>query len=940
MNYIRRHISSDRNTIQEMLRDIGLSQLADIEKVAIPDEIKTAHEFPHVGHGMSEQEMLLRLKKIMSKNRVLRSFIGMGYHNTVTPPVIQRCLFENPAWYTAYTPYQAEISQGRLEALLNFQTMVSDLTGMEISNSSLLDEATAVAEAVAMAKAMDKEGTDSFVVSPKMHPQTLEVLRTRSEALSLNMIVTPLESYDFSEKVFAVVLQYPDTEGTVKDHAAFAKKSTDHGAKVIVAADILALTILTPPGEWGADIVVGSTQRFGVPMGFGGPHAAYLATKDAYKRLMPGRLVGVSVDKHGHYALRLALQTREQHIRREKATSNICTAQVLLANMSSMYAVYHGPKGLKEIADRIHELTKSLAHTLKTLSLRVSEGPIFDTVLVREVAADSILKCAEDAGMNFRKIDEHAVSISLDETTTFDDLSHIVRIFTDTNFEIQDRSEVENLGSLKRKSDFLKHQVFNSYNTEVEFTRYLHRLQAKDITLTHSMIPLGSCTMKLNAVSTLIPASWPEVNGLHPFAPLSQAPGFIEMIHDLESMLCDLTGFAKVSLQPNSGSQGEFASLLAIRRFHKSRGESHRRVCLIPSSAHGTNPASATLAGLEVVVVACDASGSIEIPDLIKKAQEHRKNLSCIMLTYPSTHGVYEKGVKEIARIVHDNGGQVYLDGANMNALVGVCRVFELGADACHMNLHKTFAIPHGGGGPGVGPIGVAEHLAEYLPVHSYPQRNESSKAGPVSAAPWGSASILPVSWAYIKMMGREGLMKATLMSVLNANYIAEKLSKHYPILFRGENGVVAHECILDIRPIKNKTGIDVTDVSKRLIDYGFHPPTMSFPVPGTLMIEPTESESKEELDRFIEAMIAIRNEILEIEAGKISPEDNVVKNSPHTAEELLSEGWTHPYSREKAAYPLQWLRRNKFWPPVGRIDNSYGDRNLVCSCPPLENYE
>lgn len=939
VNYLYRHISSSEKNVHEILHSLKLDGLTEISEFAIPEEIKSNYDFSTLGSGMSEQEMLVLLKTLMAKNKVYRSYIGMGYHNTFTPPVIQRCFFENPAWYTAYTPYQAEISQGRLEALLNFQTMVADLTGMEIANSSLLDEGTAVAEAVAMAAAIREENTDTFLVSPLMHPQTLNVLKTRAEALGLEMRVDDPGTYTKTERVFALVLQYPDTLGTVHDYRNLVEKYKMDGVKTIVAADLLALTLLAPPGEWGADIVVGSAQRFGVPMGFGGPHAAYLATKEAYKRLMPGRLVGASVDTRGRYALRLALQTREQHIRREKATSNICTAQVLLANMASFYAVYHGPHGLQAIAERIHYLAKTLAATLKELSFDVQEGAIFDTVVIRSLDARVVLEQAELAGMNWRKIDAYTVGISLDETTTEKDLKDILKVLTGREKDLKGIFPGGSFGDLRRRSSFLEHSVFNSYNTEVEFTRYIHRLQAKDITLTHAMIPLGSCTMKLNAAATLVPVSWPEVNSLHPFAPLNQSEGFREMIDELEFFLSEISGFAKVSIQPNSGSQGEFASLLAIRKYHEAKGEGQRRICLIPSSAHGTNPASAALAGLEVVVVACDASGSIEIPDLIQKAKQYSNKLSCIMLTFPSTYGVYEVGIKEIARIIHEYGGQVYLDGANMNALVGICRIAELGADACHMNLHKTFAIPHGGGGPGVGPIGVAEHLVKYLPSHPLAEREGADYVGPISAAPFGSASILPISWAYIKMMGAEGLKKATYISVMNANYITEKLSGYYPILYRGGNGAVAHECIIDLRPLKSETGIDVTDVAKRLIDFGFHPPTMSFPVAGTLMIEPTESESKEEMDRFIEAMIQIRKEIQDVADGRSSKENNVLKNSPHAAEDLIADGWNYPYTRQEAAYPLDWLKRNKYWPPVSRIDNSYGDRNLICSCPSIEVY-
>lgn len=939
LNYLQRHISSSEKNVQEILHSLDLDGLAQVSDFAIPEKIKSSYDFSKLGPGMSEQEMLVTLKDMMAQNKVYRSFIGMGYHNTFTPPVIQRCFFENPAWYTAYTPYQAEISQGRLEALLNFQTMVSDLTGMEIANSSLLDEGTAVAEAVAMAAALRKDNVDTFFVSALMHPQTLNVLKTRAEALGLEMLIGDPRTFEETEKVFALVLQYPDTLGTVHDYRNLVEKFKTDDVKIIVATDLLALTLLVPPGEWGADIVVGSAQRFGVPMGFGGPHAGFLATKEVYKRIMPGRLVGSSIDSQSRYALRLALQTREQHIRREKATSNICTAQVLLANMASFYAVYHGPHGLQAMAERVNHLAKTLAATLQDLSFDVQEGILFDTVIIGSLDARVVLEQAELAGMNWRKIDAQTVGISVDETSTESDLRDIIKVFTGREKELKNVLPGGSFGELRRRTHFLEHTVFNSYNTEVEFTRYIHRLQAKDITLTHAMIPLGSCTMKLNAAATLVPVSWPEVNSLHPFAPLNQSVGFREMIDELEFFLSEISGFAKVSIQPNSGSQGEFASLLAIRKYHESKGEGQRRICLIPSSAHGTNPASAALAGLEVVVVACDSSGSIEISDLLEKAKQYHERLSCIMLTFPSTYGVYEEGIQEIARIVHENGGQVYLDGANMNALVGVCRIAELGADACHMNLHKTFAIPHGGGGPGVGPIGVAEHLVKYLPSHPLDEKEGSDYVGPISAAPWGSASILPISWAYIKMMGAEGLKKATYISVLNANYVTEKLSAHYPILYRGVNGAVAHECIIDLRPLKIETGIDVTDVAKRLIDFGFHPPTMSFPVAGTLMIEPTESESKEEMDRFIAAMIQIRKEIQDVADGVYPKDNNVLKNAPHPAEDLIADEWNHPYTRQEAAYPLAWLKKNKYWPPVSRIDNSYGDRNLICSCPPIEAY-
>lgn len=946
--FIPRHIGPTDSDIHEMLKTLGFNSLEQMADKVIPSQIRSQHKFEDVGSGISEFELLNQLKKMVSKNKIFKNFIGMGFHDAITPTVIQRNIFENPVWYTAYTPYQPEISQGRLEALLNFQTMVADLTGMEISNSSLLDEGTAAAEAMFMAHSLCKNKANAFVVSPDMHPHVIEVMGTRAAPLGFEMIVIDPAKFDFTKPVFGVFFQYPNTNGAVEDYSALAKKYKDHGALVTASVDLLAMTLLTPPGEWGADIAVGNTQRFGIPLGFGGPHAAFLSTKDAYKRLMPGRLVGVSVDSQGKPALRLALQTREQHIRREKATSNICTAQVLLANMASMYAVYHGPQGLKKIALRVQRLTGILAEGLNKLGYSVAKTPFFDTVTVTTDKAAAIITQAEKMQMNFRNFADNKISISLNETTSLEDIEMIWAAFNlgimagFTALSVDETlKDIELPTSLTRSSAYLTHAVFNTHHSETEMLRYIHTLQNKDLTLTHSMIPLGSCTMKLNATTELVPVSWPEINKLHPFAPLSQAAGLIEMIHDLEKKLCDITGFAAVSLQPNAGSQGEYTGLLVIRKYHQSRGQGHRNICLIPSSAHGTNPASAALVNMQVVVVACDDHGNVDINDLKTKAEQHRDNLAAFMITYPSTHGVFEEGIVEICKIIHDNGGQVYMDGANMNALVGLCRPGAFGPDVSHMNLHKTFAIPHGGGGPGVGPIGVAAHLKEFLPKHSLvPECGPANGISAVTSSPWGSASVLPISWAYITMMGAEGLKKATLVSILNANYVAKKLEPHFPVLYKGKNGLVAHECIIDNREIKKTSGIDVTDVAKRLMDFGFHAPTMSFPVAGTLMIEPTESEPKKELDRFIDAMTTIRKEMTAIESGKMDKENNALKNAPHTAQMMMKPEWNHPYSREEAVYPVEWLRANKFWPSVGRVDNAYGDRNLICSCPSIEEYK
>ncbi len=945
--FISRHIGPQNQEIQQMLGTLGFSSLDEMAKKIFPSQIVSKHNFQDLGSGISENDLLAQLKTMMKKNKVYKTMIGMGFYDTYTPTVIQRNIFENPVWYTAYTPYQAEIAQGRLESLLNFQTMVKDLTGMEISNSSLLDEGTAAAEAMAMAHSLCKNSkATAFVVSPDMHPHVIEVLKTRAEPLGFEMIIEKPANYNFAEPVFAAFFQYPTTEGSIVDYSAATKAFHGNGALVVASADLLALTLLTPPGEWGADMVVGNSQRFGVPLGFGGPHAGFLATKDAHKRLMPGRIVGVSVDSQGKPALRLALQTREQHIRREKATSNICTAQVLLANMAAMYAVYHGPQGLKKIAQRVHHLTGILAEGLKKLGVNVENKTYFDTLTVTTHEPHLIASAAENLQMNFRLYKENRLGISLDETT---DLATVDRIFTAFNLGVApaftaaqlDASVKSTIPSqLNRISDYLSHEVFNSHHSETELLRYIHTLQNRDLTLTHSMIPLGSCTMKLNATTELVPVSWPEISKLHPFAPISQTLGMIELIKDLEHKLCDITGFAGVSLQPNAGSQGEYAGLLVIRKYFQSKNQAHRKICLIPSSAHGTNPASAVMAGMEVVVVNCDSNGNVEIADLKAKAEQHKNDLAALMITYPSTHGVFEEGIVEMCKIVHDNGGQVYLDGANMNALVGMTRVCELGADVSHMNLHKTFSIPHGGGGPGVGPIGVAAHLKEFLPGHSLvPEAGPAHGVSATTSAPWGSASILPISWSYITMMGNEGLRKATLVSILSANYIAKCLETHYPVLYRGKSGMVAHECIIDLRGLKKDSGIDVTDVAKRLIDYGFHAPTMSWPVAGTLMIEPTESESKHEVDRFIEAMVSIRKEIDAVASGKMDAENNPLKNSPHTAQMMMKPEWNHPYTREQAVYPTTWLVANKFWPVVGRVDNAYGDRNLVCACPTIESY-
>ena len=946
-----RHIGPDAPEQQQMLKELGFATRASLMDAVVPANIRRQDALPLGGYSrpLSEHEALNRLRALADKNKVYKSFIGQGYYGSYTPGVILRNVLENPAWYTAYTPYQPEISQGRLEALLNFQQMVTDLTGLAIANASMLDEATAAAEAMTLVKRMSKSDSDVFFVADDVLPQTLEVVQTRARPLGLTVKVGKAEDAAHCD-CFGALFQYPGVGGEVRDYRALTEVLHAKGAAVVAATDLLALTLLVSPGEWGADVAVGNSQRFGVPMGFGGPHAAFLATKDEFKRSMPGRLVGVTVDSQGKPALRLALQTREQHIRREKATSNICTAQALLAIMASMYAVYHGPQGLRRIAERVHRLTGILASGLKQLGLTPLNVSYFDTLTLKTGAnTGAVHEAAHGKHMNLRSIDAAHVGVSLDETTTRAQVEQLWGVFAQTagkGSKLPDFVALEKQAgrawpeSLVRKSAYLGHKIFNVHHSEHEMLRYLRELADKDLALDRSMIPLGSCTMKLNATSEMLPVSWPEFAHLHPYAPESQTVGYREMVAELEQMLVACTGYAAVSLQPNAGSQGEYAGLLIIHAYHASRGEAHRNVCLIPASAHGTNPASAQMAGMHVVVVACDDQGNVDIADLKAKAEEHSKDLACIMITYPSTHGVFEAKVREICDIVHRNGGQVYVDGANMNAMVGLAAPGQFGGDVSHLNLHKTFCIPHGGGGPGVGPVAVGAHLARFLPnARSVGYVRDKDGIGAVSATPYGSASILPISWMYIAMMGASGLTAASEAAILNANYLAKKLSAHYPVLYTGPGGLVAHECILDLRPIKDSSGITVDDVAKRLTDYGFHAPTMSFPVPGTLMVEPTESESKHELDRFIEAMVAIRQEIRAVEEGKADREDNPLRHAPHTAEMVAADDWKHPYSREQAAFPVSSLRRRKYWPPVSRADNVYGDRNLFCSCPPLSDY-
>ena len=946
--FTRRHIGPSADETAQMLMVLEAPSLDAFIASVVPENIRTKRALRLDGI-QTEYEAVTRLRSIAAKNKIYRSLIGMGYSDTITPPVVQRNILENPGWYTQYTPYQAEIAQGRLEALLNFQTMIIDLTGLPVANASLLDEATAAAEAMAMFYHTKRELKPArFFVSQHCHPQNIAVVQTRALPLGIEVIVGDHEKFEFTNEVFGALLQYPATDGAVHDYRAFCERAHAAGALVAVAADLMSLVLLTPPGEFGADVVLGNSQRFGVPLGYGGPHAAFFATRDEFKRLMPGRIIGVSIDAHGKPALRMALQTREQHIRREKATSNICTAQVLLAVMAGMYGVYHGPDGLKRIATRIHNMTKVLAKGLQRLGYQLLSQDFFDTlhVKVNKTKLPQILAAAEARHINFRQYDDGTLGIALDQISSAEEVSEVIKIFAlsqTPGFMVADIAASEEPGyngKMQRRSAFMQHPVFNSYHSETEMLRYLRRLEAKDLSLTTSMIPLGSCTMKLNATSEMFPVTWPEFGKLHPFAPAEQAAGYQEMFQQLETWLAEATGFSAVSLQPNAGAQGEYAGLLVIRAFHHSRGESQRNVCLIPQSAHGTNPASAVMAGMEVVVVRCDDKGNIDVADLKARAEQHRDKLAALMVTYPSTHGVFEEAIKDICDIIHKNGGQVYMDGANLNAQLGLCRPGELGADVCHLNLHKTFCIPHGGGGPGMGPIGVAAHLAPFLPTHPVVATGGKQGIGPVSAAPWGSANILVISWTYIAMMGGEGLTQATKMAILNANYMAQRLQKYFPVLYKGVNGRVAHEFILDMRGFKNSAGIEVEDIAKRLMDYGFHAPTVSFPVAGTLMIEPTESESKAELDRFCEALIAIKSEIAEIENGKAERGNNVLTHSPHTAEAVVADRWDMPYSREKAAFPAAWLRKHKFWPAVGRINNAYGDRNLICACPPMEAYE
>ncbi len=916
-----------------MAAQLGCASLDALMEEVAPAAIRSGRALA-VPAAVGEAEALGELRRLAGENEVWRSYLGMGYHGCFTPLVIQRNILENPGWYTAYTPYQAEISQGRLEALLNFQTMVAELAGMEIANASLLDEATAAAEAMGMAFHLRKDtAARRFVADARCHPQTLDVLATRAAPLGIE-----LEADDAgtarTEGAFGVLLQTPDTRGVVRDGAGSVARWKAQGAMAIVATDPLALALLQPPGEWGADIVVGSAQRFGVPMGYGGPHAAFFATKDEFKRHMPGRIVGVSRDARGRLALRLALQTREQHIRREKATSNICTAQVLLAVMASMYAVYHGPDGLREIAERVRGHAARLAESLRRAGA-VVDGPFFDTLAVSGVDAKAVLARGAERRINLRAHSDGAVGVALDETVGEGDLRDLAWAFGVPLAEGVDGCEWPL--APRRETPVLRHPVFRAHRTETEMLRYIRRLESRDLSLTRSMIPLGSCTMKLNATAEMVPVSWPEFSALHPFAPPEQAAGYRRLFRDLESWLAAITGLPVVSLQPNAGSQGEYAGLLAIRGYHRARGETGRNVCLIPASAHGTNPASAVMAGFRVVAVACDASGNVDVADLKAKAERHAAELGALMVTYPSTHGVFEEAIPEICAVAHAHGGQVYLDGANLNALVGLCRPGDFGADVCHVNLHKTFCIPHGGGGPGMGPIAAAAHLAPHVPGHAVVDMGTGRRGGAVSAAPWGSASILPISWMFMRMMGAEGLRRASEIAILNANYIAARLAGHYHVLYKGRRGRVAHECILDLRPLKAAAGVEVEDVAKRLMDYGFHAPTMSWPVPGTLMIEPTESESKAELDRFCDAMIAIRGEIAEIEQGRADRDRNALKGAPHPAEAVVSDGWEQPYGRERAAYPLPWVRQDKFWPAVARIDNVFGDRNPQCLCPTVE---
>ena len=946
-----RHIGPRAHEIEQMLKTIGVKSMDELIDQAVPKNIRLDQPLD-LGPGLTERQYYRKIHDLAQKNKVFNTYIGMGYYDTITPAVILRNVFENPVWYTSYTPYQAEISQGRLEALLNYQTMVCDLTGFKLANASLLDEATAAAEAMIMmyntrSRAQQKFGANVLLVGEKVWPQTLDVLITRTEPLGIELKVSHYKDFGFNEKVFGVLVQYPNSDGSIEDYAALVETAHKNECKVAVAADLLSLALLTPPGEWGADICFGSSQRFGVPMGYGGPHAAFFAANDEFKRNMPGRIIGVSKDANGNRALRMALQTREQHIKREKATSNICTAQALLATMAGFFAVYHGPRGIWSIAARIHSIAHLLSNEIEKLGYKQLNEHYFDTIrfsLPRHVKVEDIEWLSLDLEMNFRYFPNGEVGLSIDETTNIDDINWIVEVFAKaanrpvpsfTDYPVEHTIDKK----LARKSEFLQLDVFNRYRSETEMVRYIKKLERKDISLTHSMISLGSCTMKLNAATEMLPLSWIEFGGIHPFVPKNQAMGYQIMMEELKRDLSQITGFADVSLMPNSGAAGEYAGLMVIMAYHASRGEDHRKVCLIPSSAHGTNPASAAMAGMDIVVTPCDERGNIDVAALKQKAEEHKNDLACLMITYPSTHGVFEASVIEVCNIIHQYGGQVYMDGANMNAQVGLTSPGKIGADVCHLNLHKTFAIPHGGGGPGVGPIAVAAHLVEFLPSHPV-MNNGHVGIHAVSAAPWGSASVLPITYGYIKMLGGDGLRKATEVAILNANYIAHHLKDNYGILYTGENGRVAHEMILEARHLKQASGISEIDIAKRLMDYGFHAPTLSFPVHGTLMVEPTESESLQELDRFIEAMNSIFNEIKEVETGAADKADNVLKNAPHTQFMCIEDEWTHSYPRTKAAFPLDWIRENKFWPPVTRVDDAYGDRNLVCTCAPIEAYK
>ena len=945
--FVNRHNGPRDSDVTAMLKKIGASSVDELIAQTVPASIRLKQPL-NLPQGLSEYQYHKHLRALAAKNKVFKTYIGLGYYNTIVPAVVQRNVLENPGWYTAYTPYQAEISQGRLEALLNFQTMIMDLTGMEIANASLLDEATAAAEAMAMLfnsrsrESVDK-GANKFFVSDECYPQTIDLLKTRSAPIGIELVIGDFKTAKLDGGIYGALLQYPTADGGVHDYADFVIKAKASGMTVAVAADILSLVLLTPPGEWGADVVVGSTQRLGVPMGYGGPHAAYFACREIYKRALPGRIIGVSVDAQGDPALRMALQTREQHIRRDKATSNICTAQALLAIMASMYAVYHGPQGLKGIALQVHLGAVTLAAELKKLGYAVEHGAYFDTLKISGADAGKIKKLAEAAHINFRYTDT-AITIALDQTTDADDLNAIIAVFAQAAGKVAAQVTETHIFSRQpvikmRNSAILQHPIFNTHHSESEMMRYIKHLENKDLSLTHSMISLGSCTMKLNAAAELIPITWPEFADIHPFVPVEQAAGYQEIIASLDRSLSEITGFAKMSLQPNSGAQGEYAGLMVIMAYHRSRGDAHRNIALIPTSAHGTNPATAAMCGMKIVLVKCDKQGNIDVDDLREKAQQHKHDLACLMVTYPSTHGVYEERISEITGIIHDCGGQVYMDGANMNAQVGLTSPGNIGADVCHLNLHKTFAIPHGGGGPGMGPIGVAKHLAPFLPGHPLIKTGGEQAIHAVSAAPYGSALILLISYGYIKMLGGDGMTEATRMAILNANYIKESLKDHYSTLYSGKHGRCAHEMILACASFKRDADIEVGDIAKRLMDYGYHAPTVSFPVADTLMVEPTESESKEELDRFCAAMIAIRKEIDAIISGKADREDNMLKNAPHTARAVVADDWQHSYSREQAAFPLKWVRDNKFWPSVARIDNVRGDKNLICSCPPIESY-